>query len=254
MSQAKPRYRLIACEVLARECAAAMSACAAVVDAQFLPKALHDIGQAGMSSVIQAAIDATDPARYDVILLAYGLCNYGVCGLHAELPLVLPRAHDCITLLLGSRQRYDEYFAANPGTFYKSPGWIERDSDPNANPASITARLGMSRDRQALAAQYGEENADFLMVTLGDWLQGYRKIAFIDTGVGDTAGYLKIAEDLARDKGWEMQRVIGSRVLLERLLSGQWPTDDFLVLAPGERIVASWDEGIICRRSGAPGN
>jgi hypothetical protein len=200
-----------------------------------------------MSQRLQAAIDATDPAFYNAILLAYGLCNYGVRGLHAELPLVLPRAHDCITLLLGSRQRYAEYFVANPGTFYKSPGWIERDSDPNANPASITARLGMSRDRQALAAQYGEENADFLMATLGDWLHCYRKVAFIDTGVGDTAGYLKTVADLAHEKDWEMERVRGSRALLDGLLAGQWPAEDFLVLAPGETIAASWDDDIVCR-------
>ncbi len=251
MSRANPRYRLIACEVLARECAAAMSTCAAVVDAEFLPKGLHDVGEERMSSRIQAAIDATDPA-YDAILLAYGLCNYGVRGLHAEVPLVLPRAHDCITLLLGSRQRYAEYFAVNPGTFYKSPGWIERDSDPNANPASITARLGMARDRETLAAQYGEDNADFLMDTLGDWLQSYHKVAFIDTGVGDTAHYLKTVEELARDRGWEMERVAGSRALLERLLSGQWPEEDFLVLAPGARVDASWDEGIICSELNPP--
>ena len=168
------------------------------------------------------------------------------------LPLVIPRAHDCITLLLGSRQRYAEYFAVNPGTFYKSPGWIERDSDPNANPASITARLGMARDRETLAAQYGEDNADFLMDTLGDWLQSYHKVAFIDTGVGDTAHYLKTVEELARDRGWEMERVAGSRALLERLLSGQWPEEDFLVLAPGARVDASWDEGIICSELNPP--
>jgi hypothetical protein len=199
-----------------------------------------------MSSRIQSAIDATDPTRYDAILLAYGLCNYGVRGLHAPLPVVLPRAHDCITLLLGSRQRYDEYFAANPGTYYKSPGWIERNSDPNDSPASITSRLGLLRDREALVAKYGEENADFLMETMGDWLQNYSKLAFIDTGVGDTARYLDFATSFARDKGWEMEHVSGSLALIERLLSGDWPDEDFLVLAPGNRIEASWDRSIVC--------
>ena len=246
MSKTEPRYRLIACEVLFRECAAAMAICKAIVDPEFLPKGLHDIGEAGMSSRLQSVIDATDPTRYDAILLAYGLCNYGVRGLHAPLPVVLPRAHDCITLLLGSRQRYDEYFAANPGTYYKSPGWIERNTDPNDSPASITSRLGLLHDRDALVAKYGEENAEFLMETMGDWLQNYRKLAYIDTGVGDTARYLDFARDFARDKGWEMEHVSGSLALIERLLSGDWPDEDFLVLAPGNRIEASWDRGIVC--------
>lgn len=245
MSRAEPRYRLIACEVLFRECAAEMAACAAVVDPEFLPKALHDVGEAAMSARLQAAIERTDAERYDAILLAYGLCNNGVRGLHAPLPLVVPRAHDCITLLLGSRQRYAEYFAANPGTFYKSAGWLERDTDPNASPASVTARLGMVRDRDALAAQYGEENADFLMAAMGDWLQNYRQLSFIDTGVGDTARYLDIAHTLARERAWAVDCVLGSRALLKRLLSGNWPDEDFLVLEPGERIEPSWDERVV---------
>jgi hypothetical protein len=111
----------------------------------------------------------------------------------------------------------------------------------------------MTRDRETLVAQYGEENADFLMDTLGDWLQSYRKVAFIDTGVGDTAHYLKIVEDQARERGWEMEQVAGSRVLIERLLSGHWPEEDFLVLAPGAQVAASWDEGIVCSELSPPG-
>lgn len=245
MSAAEPRYRLIACEVLLRECSAAISASPAIVDPEFLPKGLHDIGEAGMSSRLRAAIDAVDATRYDAILLAYGLCNNGTRGLSSPLPLVLPRAHDCITLLLGSRRRYAEHFAANPGTFYKSAGWIERDTDPDASPASVTARLGITHDRAALVRQYGEENADYLMATMGDWLSGYSKISFIDTGVGDTARYRKTAATLAAEKGWEMEEVAGSRVLLERLCAGDWPADDFLVVEPGERIEASWDDAIV---------
>jgi hypothetical protein len=40
--------------------------------------------------------------------------------------MVVPRAHDCIALLLGSREKYAVYFDAHPGTFYQSPGWVER--------------------------------------------------------------------------------------------------------------------------------
>ncbi len=245
MSATEPRYRLIACEIMARECAAAIADCKAVVDAEFLPKALHDVGATPMSDRLQAAIDATDPARYDAILLAYGLCNYGVCGLHAPLPLVLPRAHDCLTLLMGSRQRHDEYFASHPGTFYKSPGWLERSTDPNDNPASITSRLGLLRDRAAIAEKYGEENADFLMQTMGNWMQNYQRIAFIDTGVGNTAGYLESAGKIARENGWEVDHLRGSRALIDGLLAGDWRESDYLVVAPGNRVQASWDAGIV---------
>lgn len=83
MSQPEPRYRLIACEVMLRECALAIATSPAIVDPEFLPKGLHDIGEAGMSQRLQQAIDATDPERYDAILLAYGLCNNGTRGSQA---------------------------------------------------------------------------------------------------------------------------------------------------------------------------
>ncbi len=245
------RYKLIACEVLFRECAAAMADCAAIIDPEFVPKGLHDMGEAPMSSRLQEIIDATDCNKYDAILLAYGLCNYGTRSLHASIPLVLPRAHDCITLLLGSKQRYNEYFAANPGTFFKSPGWIERDADPNASPASITAKLGMSHDRAAMVAQYGEENADFLMESMGDWFQNYRKLAFINTGVGDKIRYRQLAGEQAREKGWELEEVPGDRRLFEGLLSGVWPADEFLVILPGQQIDASWDDNVVSTKKRA---
>ena len=70
MSQAEPRYRLIACEVLLRECALAIAASPAIVDPEFLPKGLHDIGEAGMSSRLQQVIDATDEQLTALVLQA----------------------------------------------------------------------------------------------------------------------------------------------------------------------------------------
>ena len=79
-----------------------------------------------MRERLQAAIDATDPGKHDAVALAYGLCNNGLVGLVArQLPVVIPRAHDCITLFIGDRQRYEEYFHANPGTYYYTSGWLE---------------------------------------------------------------------------------------------------------------------------------
>ena len=56
------------------------------------------------------------------------LCNNGVAGLRTKrVSLIVPRTHDCITLLLGSKERYREYFDAHPGTYFHFTGWIERN-------------------------------------------------------------------------------------------------------------------------------
>src|SRR5271169_4196374 len=113
------RLKLISCEVFTRELCDTAARSVHQVDLAFLPKGLHDIGCAGMLSRLQAAVDAVEAPQYDAILLGYGLCNNGIAGLTARtLPIVVPRAHDCMTLFFGSRDRYEDYFRKNPGTYF----------------------------------------------------------------------------------------------------------------------------------------
>jgi hypothetical protein len=244
------RLIAIACEVFFREASAAAARSPHIVDLAFMPKSLHDIGEGPMSARLQAAIDQALAARSpeprtDAIVLLYGLCNNGIRGLRAPVPLVAPRAHDCITLLLGSRARYQAHFEACPGTFYQSPGWIERDSDPEANPASVTSRMGISHDHAKLAARYGEDNAAYLMEAMGDWFRSYRRLSFIDTGVGDAAGYRRTCQARARDQGWDYEELAGDTGLIDRLLGGDWDPQDFLVVPPGRTLAPSLDGSII---------
>jgi hypothetical protein len=239
------RFRLISCEISRREVCAATARSRQSVDAVFLPKGLHDIGRERMSARLQEAIDGVPAGEFEAVLLWYGLCNNGICGLRAALPLVIPRAHDCVTLLLGSRRRYAGYFLAHPGTFYKSAGWIEHDSDPNDNPASVTSRLKMRHDRAALAADYGAEAADYLAPAMADWFRNYTRVALIDTGVGDLAAYREHARNFAAGKNLEYEELQGDSGLLDRLVNGEWDPADFLVVPPGKTIRPTYGEDVI---------
>ncbi len=238
------RFRMIACEVSQREVCAAAARTRNVIDLDFLPKGLHDVGAERMRGLVQAAV-AKPRGKCEAILLWYGLCNNGLCGVRAAVPMVAPRAHDCITLLLGSRERFRRYFDANPGTFYKSPGWIERDTDPNDNPASITARLELSRDPRELSERYGEENAGYLAPVIADWFKHYRKLAFINTGVGDVDEYRAQAGKFAAERHWEYEELQGDPGLLDRMLAGDWNADEFLVVPPGRTIHPTFGADII---------
>ena len=244
------RLLAVACEVFHREASAAGAQSRYVIDVEYMPKSLHDIGEGPMSARLQATIDRAladrEPEKWpEAIVLLYGLCNNGIRGLRAPVPLIVPRAHDCITLLLGSRARYNEHFGANPGTFYKSPGWIERDSDPDANPASVTSRMGITHNYAELVEQYGEENAEYLMETMGNWLKHYRQLSFIDTGVGPLENYRAQCQAQAAENDWTYEEVAGNTSLIDKLLSGDWNDEDFLVVRPGEQIDVSHDEGVI---------
>lgn len=240
-----PRYRLIACEILFREICYCLSRCKPIVDVSFLPKGLHDMGERKMSARIQEEIERVDTTKYDAILLGYGLCNNGTRGLRSTLPIVLPRAHDCITLLMGSKEKYSLYFQESPGTYFHSTGWIERNTDPNDTPDSIPSQLGINRNYQEYVEKYGEDNARYLMDMLGDWLKNYKKLAYIDTHIGDFEAYKALTRDQARERGWEYEVVEGNVSLLMRLVNGDWNTQDFLVIPPMRGLRPTFDQDVI---------
>jgi hypothetical protein len=239
-----PRYKLIACEVLFREVCHCAAQSHSLIDITFMPKGLHDQGEAKMSARLQEELDRVDVSRYDAILLGYGLCNNGVRGLHSSLPIVLPRAHDCITLLLGSRARYAAYAEQNPGAFYHSTGWMERGMNSGGE-ESITAQLGMNQSYQEYVAKYGEENARYLVEALGNWVKNYKRLAYIDTQVGDFQRYKEESQAKAREHGWEYDELQGDVNLLMRLLNGEWDEQDFLVIPPQRTLEPTFDDRVV---------
>ncbi len=205
----KPKhYMLISCAVLYRECYYCAALSKNIIDIKLCEKGLHDIGAAKMSTRLQSKVDDIDPNNYDAILLAYGLCSNGTMGLRSKIPIVLPRAHDCITLLIGSKEKYLQYFNQNPGTFYRSSGWIERETSSLDNPESTVSQMGIST-YQEYVEKYGEDNAKYLMETLGS-MAHYDKLAYIDTGVGNFQHYKNDVKKLRRKKDGNMRRFKGT--------------------------------------------
>jgi len=252
----KKRYKLLACEIFYREICLLAARCPNIIDVEFLPKGLHDMGQEGMVQKLREAIARVDTSRYEAILLAYGRCNDGVVGLQAgEIPLVVPRAHDCITLFFGSAGAYEEYFQQHPGTYFRTTGWTERDSAldqtfSSQSPGiktrepSVMSQLGLDLTYEEYVAKYGKENAQYIMEALGSWQDNYKYIAYIDMGNPLDEEYADQARREAQKKNLEFQRLQGDMRLLGNLLAGDWNEQEFLVVKPGEKI-ASDNEGRI---------
>lgn len=229
------RLKLIACEVLCREMCAALARSPQQVDIEFLPKGLHDLGR-GMLPRLQEAADRVDPARYDAVLLGYALCGNGLDGLVARtLPLVIPRAHDCIALLMGSRERYRLYFEANPGVYFRSTGWLERGEDLEQPGYAI----------EELVARYGEDNGRYLYEQLHGYQRTYQQLTYIRTGLEPDSQFKEQARAEAERRGWRFETVEGDLRLFEQLLRGEWDEKDFLVVPPGWRVRACYDEGVL---------
>lgn len=240
------RLKLIGCDVLYRELCAVVARSPHQVDIQFLSKGLHDLGGGPMSRRMQEEVDAVDAAAYDAIVFGYGLCGNGLAGLRARtIPLVIPRAHDCITIFLGSKERYLDYFNSHPGVYFKTSGWIERGGSSELS-QGMMQQQGFAATREQLVAKYGEENAEYLLGELTRYKSAYSQFTYIEMGVEPDDRFERRTRADAAARGWDFEKVTGSMALIEALVNGDWDETKFLVVPPGHRVAARYgDDGII---------
>ena len=103
------RYKLISCSVFKNFVENFISENMLPVDAMFIPMGMH-LNPEKLNKELQDEIDKAGKG-YQAILLLYGLCGNSVLGLTArEIPIIIPRAHDCCTLFLESRKKFLENF------------------------------------------------------------------------------------------------------------------------------------------------
>ena len=238
--------KVIACEVLAREVYYCAARARHTADVELITQGLHDNPDIGRER-LQARIDAAAPATHSAVVLGYGLCSNMAVGLRAgAVPLVIPRAHDCITLLLGSKERYAENFRDHPGTYYYSAGWLEYPERGGERVELVQkSGLGPALAYEELVSKYGEENARYLAETLSSWIVHYTHGTLIEFEFTRGADYERQVRQICRQKGWEFARLQGDLGLLQRALDGEWSDEEFVVLQPGDRLDASHDECIL---------
>ncbi len=243
------RILCLGCEVLARPLYFAAATSPHVVDVELLRRGLHDV-PANLRTILQEAVDAADPSRYDAVVLGYALCGQATAGIRAgRIPLVVPRAHDCITIFLGDRERYRREFTEDPGTYWYAQDYVEREDAPGAGLTGLGIGGGTEDAMKATYAQYvelyGQDNADYLMEALGGWRSHYDRAAYIDMGVADGSAVERRAQDDADRRGWRFERLAGDLTLVRRLLSGEWDPADYAIVQPGERVAMTYDDAII---------
>lgn len=241
------RLLVVACPVFQREIELLVPTAKNSITSRWLEMGLHEQPAENLQAALQAAIDSAAPAEFDAVAIAYGLCNMGVIGLIAKsLPIVIPRAHDCIGMLLGSSQCYLAQLEAQPGTYFQSPGWLENSPPPGEiRQQYFTFGPNSNVTRESLVEKYGEENADFLLEQFGDFTRHYRRLAFIDTPVPAAGKWEQAARALADKQGWKFDCIPGDLGWLRRLLDAEWNENEFLRLEPGQRVVMRPDARLI---------
>jgi len=180
------RLKAIICQVFTREMEDVIARSRHSVDLEVIPMGLHSRG-ADMHIFLQERIYAADDAGYDAILLGYALCGRGTEGLQAgKTPIVMPRAHDCIGVLMGGHQAFESYLQNNVGSYFRSPGWVEfQNSSSGLEPPFAMERrqLNERSSLQELTAVYGEENAKFLFEQFNAFRKHYKGLTYISLPV-----------------------------------------------------------------------
>jgi hypothetical protein len=194
----------------------------------FLDYGLHEVPKE-LARTVQEQIDGiAEPSR---ILLGYGLCGNGLQGIQAgRHTLFIPRADDCIAILLGSYQAYLKEFSENPGTYYLTKGWLESGSDP-------------LKEHHEAVEKYGAENAAWVM---DQQYMHYTRLVFVAHTQEDLETYrpraLEVAEYCKR-WGMKYEEVLGSEAYIRDLVKAvntlSESDDEFLVIPPGGSIKQS---------------
>ncbi|MCX7013029.1 MAG: DUF1638 domain-containing protein [Candidatus Sumerlaeota bacterium] len=229
------RIHVISCGVLALDLRAVAERLGVEVSMRFLPGGLHNVPNE-LRRLLQEAIDeASTCGACDRIAIGYGVCGRGAVGLQARnVPLVIPRVHDCISLFLGSDAAYREQFAKCPGTYYVAAGWVEEKVKPKPMDDAARKAGGQPKsDFAEMVRKHGRENADAVRRFMNSWQRNYKCAAFIDTGAGGQRDrYAKVARDMAGKYGWAYEELAGTDALLSQLLQARESNNEVLVVPP----------------------
>lgn len=237
--QTPPPIAVITCDVLTDEIQYFASKLPSVVAVRILEQGLHN-DPPKLRVELQRVVDEVEanvPAATSIVL-GYGLCSRGVEGVTTRrCNLVMARAHDCITLLLGSKERYAQYVSDHPGTYWYSPGWNRCHVPPGPQ--------RYEKLKASYVAKFGEEDAEYLMETEQAWFKTYEQATYVDLGPSATDADIQFTKDCAHWLGWKYDRQQGDPKLLIDLLSGNWDDERFIVLEPGQTVQLSPDDRVL---------
>lgn len=240
------KLKLISCEVFSRPAYHAAATSPHTVDIEFTKLRSHT-NPVLLREEIQQRVDQSQKG-YDAILLGFGLCGNSTAGIQARsVPLVIPRAHDCCTIFLGSRESFLKHFGQTPSAQWYTACYYERLGDWYQDyyaSVLLSGDGGENDEYTKLVEKYGEENAQYIWETMKpkhevDFLTYIDLPGFEDPKIREA--FIKYAKESGKDTRF----IKGGTGLIEKLISGNWNEDEFLVVAPGSEIKPLYDHNQI---------
>ncbi len=211
---------VIACRTIEEELGAAMARTGtADLPVRWLESGLHNTPNK-LTDRLQEEIDAADADR---VLLGLAFCGNSLAGIRAKsCEVIVPRADDCISVLLGSVARRAE-LNRTLAAFYLTQGWLRGERN-------------VLVEYRKTVEEYGEETAEELMEMI---YGNYRTLCVLDCGIADASAVARETAPMAEALHLQQRTVPATLQWLEDLLTGPWDENRFLRLSPGGQIRSS---------------
>jgi hypothetical protein len=156
-----------------------------------------------------------------------------------DIPVVIPRAHDCCTIFLGSKEKFVEHFKDNLSREWSSAGYMER-GDSYLKDSDTGRMLGLDQSYNDFVEKYGEENAEYLWETLHP-KNNDNEIIYIDIPETSHLGYCDKLKNIAKNENKKLRVIQGDMRLIDNLIKGSWNEEEFLLLKPGQTVKPCYD-------------
>ncbi len=205
---------ILACQTIKNEVNLAIEETGVDYPVLFVESGLHNFPDR-LGKRIQEEIDKIE--NVDNILLAFGYCGNSLLGIKSSMArLIIPKADDCISLLLGSYE-LRQNLSKEVGTYFLTKGWLENEQN-----------LLTEYDR--CVKRHGREKALRIMKLM---LKHYHRLMIIDTHAFQLEDIFIKTKSFADLLGLSHEKIDGSMRFLKKLLLGPWD-EEFVIIELGE--------------------
>jgi len=204
---------VLSCRTLEDELNAALKKSGRDYPVIWLESGLHNVPKK-LTARLQEELDKIEADR---VLLAMGFCGNAVAGIHGSFEMILPRADDCISLLLGSVERRMD-IAREHAAYFFTEGWMRGERN-------------IIVEYEHTLKKYGEEMTESIMEMM---YSHYRTLAILNCGVSDTAALMERTREIAALLHLEQKELPATLEWLVELFTGPWDEDKYIVLPAGQ--------------------
>lgn len=207
---------LLACNTIADEINLAIEKTGFNYPVRWVESGLH-IDPSSLSKRLQQELGEI----HDVedVLLGFGFCGNSLIGITPpRFRLIIPKVDDCITLLLGSREKR-RVVSSEAGTYFLTRGWLLHEQN-------------IWKEYKICVKRHGKSKTDKIYKMI---LAHYKRLGIIETGAYNLEEFLEKAKLMSEDLKLNCEVIPGTLSFVEKLLTGPWD-DDFIKINPGETV------------------